>query len=289
MNMIEFVIALAASFFLASGIVEARRGLENSDYEPCILILTLIGFIILTPITIFTTDFSRISLGGVIMFLLAGVLNPGLSRLFFYKSVEKVGAVLTSSITPSSPIISAMLAVIILQENPWTGLWLGVACIVVGSILIEIGSHENSLTVKGSSWILLPIMASLVTGLNDVVRKQALIMLSQPLLGTTLAYVATLSLYTIVFSLEGKLTRMVNVNNLRLFWRGGVFLALGQLLSFYALNLGKVLEVSPLIYTQPFFVFILTTATLKKVEKVSWKPLLGSVTMILGIVFLSIK
>mgnify|MGYP000275663050 CR=1 FL=1 len=289
MNMIELIIALSASFFLASGIVEARRGLENSDYKPCILILTLVGFIIFTPFTFLTTNFSHISFGGVIMFLLAGVLNPGLSRLFFYKSVEKVGAVLTSSITPSSPIISAMFAVIILQENPWTGLWLGIACIVVGSILIEIGSNENSFIIKSSSWMVLPIMASLVTGLNDVVRKQALIMLSQPLLGTTVAYVATLSLYAIAFSLEGKITEMINVSNLRLFWRSGVFLALGQLLSFYALNLGKVLEVAPLIYTQPFFVFILTTATLKKVENISWKPLLGSITMILGIVFLSIK
>jgi len=287
--MIELIFAILASFFLASGIVEARRGLEDSDYEPCILILTLVGFIIFAPIAAFTTDFSSVSFGGVAMFLLAGVLNPGLSRLFFYKSVEKVGAVLTSSITPSSPIISAMLAVIILQETPWTGLWLGIACIVLGSVLIEIGSHENSFSVVSSSWIVLPILASFVTGLNDVVRKQALMTLSQPLLGTTLAYVATLSLYTIAFSLKGKLTELINVNNFRLFWRSGVLLALGQLLSFYALNLGKVLEVSPLIYTQPLFVFILTIATLKKVERISWKPLAGSITMILGIIFLSIK
>ncbi|MGC9063952.1 MAG: hypothetical protein ACP5JL_04670, partial [bacterium] len=47
--------------------------------------------------------------------------------------------------------------------------------------------------------------ASFVTGLNDVVRKQALTLLNQPLFGTTLAYLATLSLYTMAFSLNGKL------------------------------------------------------------------------------------
>ncbi|MGB9727466.1 MAG: EamA family transporter [Nitrososphaeria archaeon] len=287
--MIELLLGILASFFLAAGIVEARRGLERSNYEACVLIITMVGFTIFVPIAISTTDFIRVNFEGILMFLIAGVLNPGLSRIFFYKSVEKVGAVLTSSITPSSPIISAIFAVIILQEEPWMGLWLSIACIVIGSIFIEIGSHEKNFSVKTSSWIILPVLASFVTGLNDVVRKQALTLLNQPLFGTTLAYLATLSLYTMAFSLNGKLFSLIDKNNFKLFWKSGVFLALGQLSSFYALSLGKVLAVTPLIYTQPLFVFLLTISTLKKIENITWKPLIGSAIMILGIILLSIK
>lgn len=288
MKMIDLVLGLFASFFLASGIVEARKGLEKSYYGACILIITTVGFTIFVPITLLTTNFSEINCEGVLMFLLSGILNPGLSRVFFYKSVEKVGAVLTSSITPSSPIISAIFAVIILQEKPWIGLWLSIACIVIGSILIEIGSHEN-FNIKTSSWLILPVLASFATGLNDVVRKQALTLLGQPLFGTTLAYVATLSLYTTTFSLNGKLTSLINKNNFNLFWKSGIFLALGQLFSFYALNFGRVLTVAPLIYTQPLFVFLLTITTLKRIENITLKPLIGSIIMILGIALLSIK
>ncbi|MCX8188758.1 MAG: DMT family transporter [Nitrososphaeria archaeon] len=289
MKMIELVLGLSASFFLALGIVEARRGLENSHYEACILIITVVGFIIFVPVTFLTTDFNKINFEGSLMFLLAGILNPGLSRIFFYKSVEKVGAVLTSSITPSSPIISAIFAVIILNEEPWIGLWLSIACIVVGSILIEIGSHGKNFNIKTGTWLILPVLASLATGLNDVVRKQALTLLSQPLFGTTLAYVATLSLYMTAFSLTGKISSLISRNNFKLFWKSGIFLALGQLSSFHALNFGKVLTVAPLIYTQPLFVFFLTITTLKKIENMTWKPLIGSIVMILGIILLSIR
>lgn len=289
MKMIELLLGLSASFFLAFGIVEARRGLENAHYEACILIVTVVGFMIFAPITILTTNFGKINFEGVLMFLLAGILNPGLSRIFFYKSVGEVGAVLTSSITPSSPIISAIFAVIILQEEPWTGLWLGIACIVVGSILIEIGFHGKNFNIRASSWLILPILASFTTGLNDVVRKQALTLLSQPLFGTALAYIATLLLYMITFLFNGKLLPLINKNNFKLFCKSGIFLALGQLFSFYALNFGKVLMVAPLIYTQPLFVFLLTITTLKMIENTTFKPLIGSIIMILGIVLLLIK
>ncbi|MEM1986243.1 MAG: DMT family transporter [Nitrososphaeria archaeon] len=289
MKMIEFLLGLSASFFLALGIVEARRGLENAHYTSCIFIITMTGFAIFVPIAIFTTDIGKINFEGVLMFLIAGILNPGLSRVFFYKSVEKIGAVLTSSITPSSPIISAIFAVIILNEEPWVGLWLSIACIVIGSILIEIGSHGKNFEAKTGTWLILPVLASLATGLNDVVRKQALTFLSQPLFGTTLAYVATLSLYTAAFSFNGKLLSLLNKNNFKLFWKSGIFLALGQLSSFYALNFGRVLIVAPLIYTQPLFVFLLTITTLKKIENMTWKPLMGSIVMILGIILLSIR
>ncbi len=169
------------------------------------------------------------------------------------------------------------------------GLWLGIACIVVGSILIEIGFHGKNFNIRASSWLILPILASFATGLNDVVRKQALTLLSQPLFGTALAYISTLSLYITTFFFNGKLLSLINKNSFKLFWKSGIFLALGQLSSFYALNFGKVLMVAPLIYTQPLFIFLLTITTLKMIENITFKPLIGSIIMILGIVLLSIR
>ncbi len=90
MKMIELLLGLSASFFLALGIVEARRSLENAHYQACILIVTVVGFMIFTPITILTTNFGKINFEGVLMFLLAGMLNPGLSRIFFIKVLRRL-------------------------------------------------------------------------------------------------------------------------------------------------------------------------------------------------------
>jgi uncharacterized membrane protein len=68
--MIEFILALLAPFFFALGILEAKRGLENSNYLACIFVMTAIGVVILIPCSIATTEFSTITCQGLVLFFL---------------------------------------------------------------------------------------------------------------------------------------------------------------------------------------------------------------------------
>jgi uncharacterized membrane protein len=218
---------------------------------------------------------------------LSGILI-GFARLFFYKSVEKVGALFTSSFSPSAPIISVLLAVIILSERPWIGLFMGLACIVVGSIIIEASMHKGSIKGSRTSWMTLPILYAFTAGFNDVLRKQALLVLNQPLFGTTIAYTSTLLLYTILILLTNNMAQITKIENFKYFWKSGLAIAIGQLSSFCALSIGEVVKVAPLIYTEPLFVFMLSKIINVRSEKVSWKPVLDASTILLGILFLSI-
>gem|GEM_PF-555468 len=289
-NMIDIVLAILASFFLASSVVDIRRGLQKMDYITCSIIITLVGLAVLLPPTILFTDFHKVDYGSLMLFTVAGILAPGLARLFLFKSIEKIGALITASIMPAQPIVSASLAAFMLSEKPSIGLWIAIFSIVVGSIVIETSRIIESGSTDVTFWLLVPFSGIFFGGLSDLTRKVALSFTPLPLLGTTVANISSLLPFAIAFAIsdDPKKGRVLRRENILALWRGGILMAAGWLLSFYALNYGEVSRVIPLVSAQPLFVFLIARTYLKGVENVSWRPVAGAIVMISGIILLLI-
>ncbi|MGQ9780942.1 MAG: EamA family transporter [Nitrososphaeria archaeon] len=286
--MIDIALSILASFFLASSVVDIRRGLQKMDYITCSIIITLVGLIILVPATILLTDLKHITYDSVILFTVGGVLAPGLARLFLFKSIEKMGALITASIMPAQPIISATLATLMLSEKPSIGLWAGIFSIVLGATFIETSRTREGGSTGFTPWLLLPLSGIVFGGLSDLTRKVALSTSPLPLLGTTIANVSSLLPFAITFILSSdpKKARVFTGKNVLTVWKGGLFMTAGWLLSFYALSYGEVSRVIPLVSTQPLFVFLIARIYLKGVENMSWKPVAGATVIISGIILL---
>lgn len=281
--MIEIIFAILSSLTFAYNVIGIKRGLQKMDYISCSLIVSTISCIIYFPFLYFV-DFSQVNFTSVFFFALSGLIAPGLARLIFFQSLQKVGALITSSVMPSQPIISAIFAVMILTEKPVTNLWIGILAIIVGAIIIETSISRNNDQKAKVAYMLLPIVGALLGGLGDPIRKIALNISNQPFLGTIIANLAALILYYFAYILKKRETRLLTLENFKFMWVTGVVMALAWIFAFYALSYGEVSKVAPIINTQPLFVYLLAHFYPKEIGNVSIRPLIGAIIIILGLV-----
>lgn len=279
--MIEIAFALLSSFTFAYNVIGIRRGLQEMDYLTCSLVVSIISTLSYLPI-LFFVDIHKVNPASVLLFALSGLLAPGLARLLFFKSIQKVGALVTSSIMPSQPIFSATFAVIFLSEKPTLNLWIGILAIIVGAIIIETSISKNNSQGAKTPWIILPLTGAIVGSLGDPIRKIALNMSNEPIFGTVIANLSSLILYSLAHLSRGN-TRPIKLKDFRLMLTTGIVMALAWIFTFYALSYGEVIKVTPIINTQPLFVYLLAHFYPKDIGNLTARPLAGAIVIILGL------
>jgi uncharacterized membrane protein len=132
-------------------------------------------------------------------------------------------------------------------------------------------------------------MAGAAYGLSHVFRKIGLNISHDPLMGVVVQNVAALS-FSLTLAFFKKNHQQVTANYPKawiVFGLSGIFSVLGQLAVFHALNIGSVIIVSPLSAISPLFVIVIAGIFLRKVERVTWKIVLGAVLIIGGTFMLS--
>ncbi|MBC7092067.1 MAG: EamA family transporter, partial [Nitrososphaeria archaeon] len=219
-----------------------------------------------------------------LLFALSGILAPGLARLFFFQSIQKIGALITSSVMPSQPIITAIFAVIILSERPSPKIWIGIIAIIIGAIIIETSMSKNGTREVKTPWIILPLLGVILGSLGDPIRKIALNISNEPILGTIIANFASVFLYYGIYSLKIKRNRPIRFEDFKLMFTTGVVMALAWIFTFYALSYGEVTRVTPIINSQPLFVYLLAQFFPKEIGEVNLRPLVGAIIIIFGLI-----
>jgi drug/metabolite transporter (DMT)-like permease len=281
------VFAFLTAFVYALSVVYVRKRIEESDFLSVAIITTVVGLLALSPLAIIMAN-SSFSIVGALIFLLGGLLYPGLSRLVYFKGIEKVGVCTMASIWAGYPMFSTLLAVVLLGESPSTSTLAGVVCVVLGSVLVQSNVHSNEVLKK--TWLLIPFSGAVVMGLAYVVKKIGLNFYADPITGVALAYLSALLFYLVLLgsSRSVRMNVCIDKKSLGLFWKAGLGMCIGGLFSFYALSYGDVSFVVPLIQTEPILVFVITHFYLKGVEAVSWRLVVGAVSTILGITLITI-
>ena len=74
-----------------------------------------------------------------------------------------------------------------------------------------------------------------------------------------------------------------------MFWKPGLGVALGALISFYALSYGMVSVVAPIVQIMPLFVLLLTYLYLKELEKISSRFVINTIIIVIGAILVSIR
>ena len=281
--MIEIIFAILSSFTFAYNVIGIRRGLQRMDYITCSLIVSAITALSYTPLLPFT-HISKVNVTSALLFALSGVLAPGLARLFFFQSIQKVGALITSSVMPSQPIITAIFAVIILSEKPSPKIWIGIIAIIIGAIIIEASMSKNRTQKVKTPWIILPLLGVIFGSLGDPIRKIALNISNEPILGTIIANFASLILYYATYFFKIKKDRPIKSEDFKLMFLTGIIMALAWIFTFYALSYGEVTKVTPIINTQPLFIYFLAHFFPKEIGKVNLRPLIGAIIILTGLI-----
>jgi DME family drug/metabolite transporter len=290
--MIGVVLALLSAMSAGSSLILVRKNLDKSNFIYISLTITIIGNIILWPLALISTDLGTVNPEGLLFFVFAGLLAPGIARLFYYKGMETAGISANATIYATYPLYTSIVAVLLLGEALTTENWVGLVCIIVGVISIgrivnKGGTSSKNPTKKG---LIIPVAGSLAFAFSYIVRKEALNIYNQPLLGVSVGYTTSLLVYLLAMALSKNAgTSGFSRNDLKMFWKPGVGMAMAWLLSFFALSQEMVSIVAPVLQTELLFILFFTYIFLRKIEKLSPKLVVSSLLIVAGVILISIN
>jgi DME family drug/metabolite transporter len=280
------ILSAAASGFAV--VIVGRHSTESNAFNMSVLI-SMVGFAILWPLALTFTDFSVINWIGIALFAVGGLLTPGLVRLFYYSGLKKLGTSVNSSIFAIYPVYTAFLASVVLSEILSPQNWIGVFCIFVGVVFVELTFRGNGNSKNGTTKSLIfPIVGGIALSVSSIIRKAALDIFNAPILGVAVAYTASFELYATILASSKPMRQGLSLKrNLRLFWLAGVGQALSWIFSFYALSFENVSVITPILSIEPLFVVMLAYTYLRGKEHVSPKLVIGVLLTVLGVILVT--
>jgi drug/metabolite transporter (DMT)-like permease len=290
--MFGVVLALLSALSFGLSQILVRRNLDKSNYIYISLTVTIVGNIILWPLALTFTDLNTINPDGLLLFLIAGLLAPAIARLFYFKGMETAGISANASIFATYPLYTSITATLLLGEVLTAENWIGLACIVIGVIFVGRNLNNSNAQTKTTTkkGLIIPVLGSLAIAFSQIFRKEALNLYSEPLLGVAVGYSTSLIVYLLVIAFSRNAKRpQFSRRDLRHFWKPGVGIAAGWLLSFLALSQDMVSIVVPLLQTELLFILFFAYIFLRKHETVSLKLAASALLIVAGVIFISIN
>ncbi|MSP41644.1 MAG: hypothetical protein EXR70_24425 [Deltaproteobacteria bacterium] len=280
--------ALANAFLFALHNIFTKKALRYSNPATGVVSSLSINIVFLWSLTFLFVPLAQVTLVSVLIFVLVGFFQPGLTRLLTYKGIDALGVAITDPIRASTPLFSAIMAIIFLGEQMTLAIVVATLMIIAGIILLS--WRSGSMKLAGSAAFLwFPIAASALAGASQVVRKFGLAAVPHPFLAAAVTATSSLVVSVLTLWYVEKTEETWKMNRQCVWWflAAGITISFGMICIYYALDLGKVSVVIPISSTGPFFSLILTALFLRDVERVTLRIVLSALLVVSGVVLLS--
>lgn len=283
--------ALVSGLLWGFGPLLLKQGMTLSNVSTATLIEQYTSVAVLVAIAalrgeLIALDFAAKSFWA---FAAAGAVGASFGKIFYYKGIDKVGASKSTSVKNSSPLLTVILAVLLLGEDLTFAAAAGSALIVAGIFVLTRTEVRGEARPSRVQYFFYPLMAALCFGINPVFKKIGVESSNLPTLGA----VITQSTALLVMLTAGRLLKIrprwerVPMKSLILFILSGVTEALGSLFTFFALVYAPASIVSPIWRMSPLVTFILARFTLRGIEVVTLRDGVAASFIVGGIVVLS--
>ena len=282
--------AVVAGMFWGSSPVLVKRGLVGSNvsaatlYQQATILLTLVFAAVLEG----NLTAQSISLQPLAVFVATGVVGAYLGRTLFVKSVAQIGASRAQSLNNSSPLITVLLAALLLRETLTPAVLGGVLLIVAGVFIATRTESEGRDTGAARTLTLTSISATLCYGIVPVLKKLGTDLGGPPVLGALVMHATGLALLLTLgrlLNIELKWTKLP-VSSLACFVGAGVLQGVGSILTLKALLYAPASVVAPIWNTQPIISFFLTKAMLQGIEVVTLRDGVAAALVVAGVLVL---
>lgn len=214
-------------------------------------------------------------------FLLAGVLAPGLSQLFFFRAVRDAGASRTSVIVGIAPLVAVAIALVALDEPARPLLLVGALAIVAGSVALGL-EPERPVDFRRAG-VLFALLTTLLFATRDDLLRWLATDTDVPPLQAAAASMGGGAATLVAFLLAGK---RVSIARLRAgaprFLVPGALFGASYLFLFEAYYRGRVTVVSPLVATESLFGVLFAALLLRRSELVGRHVVLGAALIVAG-------
>ena len=280
-NTLSTILAISSGFLFALSIQLQNLGLQNSDPRTGALISISSTTAVYWAFAPFVLESSYWLSWGTLCFIIVGLFRPALSVNLAMGSIKYMGPTLTSAIAATNPIFGVFFAVLLLGEVLSAPVALGTGAVVIGII---IGSIKTGSLIRGwPLWaILLPLGAAFFRAAGHPITMIGYETVPSPYFAGLVSYTTSFFVSSIAFRFEGRRLPMLTPN----YWW---FVVSGSIngLSLYSLNyalkVGQLLTVSPIVACSPVFTMLLGLFVFKK-EVITLRTIITILLVVLGVV-----
>lgn len=283
------LLALGAAGAIAVGSVLMKQGLQSSTRKTVVFVtvgVQGIVFVALTVVSGSNIDFANPS--SVVPFVVTGILGSILARFLIATSVDVVGLARAMPVRTTSPVFSAVVAILLFGERFSLAIGAGTGLVVCGLAVLtyDAYSSQDDTTPDGETSLvyLIPVfVASLLLGLTPSLRKFGLDAGTSVYGGLALNFSTAFLIFGTYYLARYRSEFVLGLGVFR-FVGTGLFWSLGFWMYFTALQSAETVIVVPLFTTTPLFVIVLSWLFLDNVEEVTAGLVLGAVGAVLGAV-----
>jgi len=279
--MIPELLAICAAILWGGQIILSRKGLLTLTVTSGLMINLFVTTITLWSLTFIFQSSLDLNSGAIMFFVLGGAIGSFLGVILIFEGIRRLGAALTSTLEGIYPLFASFFAIIFIGEKITLLIFLGTLSIILGVGII-------SRMDRGSQWkfrklyIFIPILAALCFGLASPIQKLGLDLLDSPILGAAIGVTTGLACLTLYLAYRGEISLPINEKGSTYFVLSGLIGSFSVVALFFALSLGRVVFVAPLVGTSPLFVLLFSHVFLKGIEKVTPFLVIGAIVIVAG-------
>ena len=281
--------ALVNAFLFALHNMFTKKALRYSNPATGVISSLLINIVLLWGVSILFVPLSSLTSASILIFVLVGFFQPGLTRLLTYKGIDALGVAITDPIRATTPLFSAAMAILFLGEKITLPIIAATFMIIAGIALLS--WRQGSMKLAGSAVFLwYPIIASALAGATQVVRKFGLAAVPHPFLAAAVTATSSfvVSVLTMWYVEKTQETWKMNRQCFGWFLAAGVTVSFSMACIYYALDRGKVSVVIPISSTGPLFSLILTAIFLRDVERVTLRIIISAAMIVSGVLLITL-
>lgn len=292
-----FAIASAACFAI-SNVTIARgarpEGEDNGAFVSLLLTSAIagIGWIALG----LARGFEPVTARALLWFAGAGVFTAFIGRVFFYASVQHLGAMRSSAMKRLNPFFAVVLGVLVLGESLTGGMAMGLVLIAASFAVLVIGGWKGrrgegeslGRTLRNVGYVYGPVSA-LGYATGYLLRKMGLAEAHDALLGAMVGCIvgALLFLATATFNKDyAKAVRSTFAHPNHWLVGAGVMSSFGQIFYFAALSESPMSRVALISSIEVFVTLLLGAAFLRKRESLTPALVLAAALGFAGTAFI---
>lgn len=264
----------AANVLIARG---ARPGQQDNGAFVSLLLTTGIsgaGWIAVG----LARGFEPLTWRAIAWFAGAGVFTGYIGRVFFYASIERLGAMRASTMKRLNPFFAVILGIAVLGESLTSGTAIGLACIAASFVVLvaagragEAGGGSGLRALFNAGYIYGPVSAMGYAS-GYLLRKMGLADAHDALLGACVGSLTGAAIFLATAAFRAEYARAVRATFARpnpWLIAAGVMSSIGQVLYFAALNLSPMSRVALISSMEVFVTLFLGFLLLRRRESLT--------------------
>lgn len=271
--------ALAGALFGAMG-VAVRIGLgRGGDSEGGTAVLAVVAAVTAAAPAIAVGG--RVDAGELWPFAVAGALVPGVSQLVIVQAIRHAGASRALIVVGSAPLLSVLLALVLLDEPFEAALALGTVLIVAAGVVLAREARPQHFRLLGGALALL--CAAMFAGRDNLVRWAARDAHPPPLIAAavSLGFAAAVVVAWLLLVRRGSARPRI-AHGMRAFAVAGVCLGLAYSALVAGFDSGRVSVVAPLNATQSLWAVVFAAVFLRSTEAIGRRVVLAALLVVAG-------